>query len=206
MLREGQSGPAAIFRPLRYVFYPVVIAGLLIGILSVYLAQYENFLTDASLFESALQLGVHKHVGLSTDAGGSSLAIGITESSKGAVLRYLPFGMFSFLFRPLIFEAHNALALVAALESTFYLVLVLWRRRSLIAAMNCIFSRPFIGFCAATFFFLLVILSLESNFGVIVRHRTMVLPFLLILLAVPRENKPSGQIAASPAKSNGEVR
>ena len=203
LLREGQSGPAAIFRPLRYVFYPVVIVGLLIGVLSVYLARYESFLMDASLFESALQLAVHKHVGLSIDAGGSSLGIGITRSSKGAVLRYLPFGMFSFLFRPLIFEAHNALALVAALESTFYLVLVLWRRRSLIAAMRCIFSRPFVGFCTVTFFFLLVILSLEANFGVIVRHRTMVLPFLFILLAVPRKNKRSGQIAASSAKADG---
>jgi len=206
LLRGGQKGPAAIFRPLRYVFYPVVIVGLLFGVLSIYLAQYESFLMDASLVESALQLGVRKHVGLSTDAGGSSLAIGITGSSKGEVLRYLPFGMFSFMFRPLIFEAHNALALVAALESTFYLVLVFWRRRNLMAAMRCIFSRPFVGFCTVTFIFLLVILSFEANFGVIVRHRTMVLPFLLILLAVPLKNKPSGEIPASSAKSNGEVR
>ena len=110
------------------------------------------------------------------------------------------------MFRPLIFEANNALALVAALESTFYLVLVFWRRRNLMAAMRCIFSRPFVGFCTVTFFFLLVILSFEANFGVIVRHRTMVLPFLLILLAVPLKNKRIGEIPASSAKSNGEVR
>ena len=83
LLRGGQKGPAAIFRPLRYVFYPVVIVGLLFGVLSIYLAQYKSFLTEVSLVESALQLGVRKHVGLSTDAGGSSLSICITGSSKG---------------------------------------------------------------------------------------------------------------------------
>ncbi len=180
----------------------------MITIFSSYLAQYKFVLEEASLIEAALEVGMYKHAGLSTDplAGGSSLAIGIASPTAGATLGYLPLGMFTFLFRPLVFEAHHALALAAALESTFFLVLVLWRYRSLIAAVKSIFTRPFIGFCAITFSLLTAMLSLESNFGVIVRHRTMVLPFLLILLAVPRKSKRSGQIAASPAKSDGEVR
>ena len=208
LLKGGQKGPAAIFRPLRFAIYPIVIAVVTIAVFSSYLNQYKNLVAQTSLLGTAIEVGVYKHTGLSTDstAGGSSLAIGITEASIGGVLGYLPLGMFTFLFRPLIFEAHHALALAAALESTFLLVLVLWRFRSLAVAVRCIFTRPFIAFCAVTFFLLLAMLSVEANFGAIVRHRVMVLPFLLILLAVPRNNKGSGQIAASPAKADGEAR
>jgi len=205
-LLKEQRGPAATLRPLRLTIYPVILAGIMIGLFSHYLAQYKHVIADASFVEAALKVGEFKHVGLSTDAGGSSLSVGILDSSVGGVLGYIPLGMFTFLFRPLVFEAHNALALAAALESTLFLVLVVLRFRSLVAAMRSVFIRPFVGYCAVTFFLLTGMLSLEGNFGVIVRHRTMVLPFLLILLAVPWRNKRSGQIAASNAKADGDVR
>ena len=208
LLKKGKSGPAGILRPVRLVIYPIVIVGIAIVIIFSYLDQYKQLVAEASLLEAALEVGLVKHAGLSTDptAGGSSLAIGIARPTAGATLGYLPLGMFTFLFRPLVFEAHHALALAAALESTFFLALVFWRFRNLVAAVKSVFSRPFVAFCAITFSLLTAMLSLESNFGVIVRHRTMVLPFLLILLAVPRNNKRSGQIAASPAKADGGVR
>jgi len=207
LAKRDQRGPAAILRPLRYSILPVVIGGIMITIFSSYFAQYKFVLEEASLIEAALEVGMYKHAGLSTDAVGSGLAIGITEASVGGVLGYIPFGMFTFLFRPLIFEAHNALALAAALESTFFLALVLWRFRSLVAAVRSVFARPFIGFCAMTFFLLLAMLSLESNFGVIVRHRTMVLPFLLILLACPEKINAAGRSQrAAPSLTEKYVR
>jgi len=208
LLKKGKSGPAGILRPVRLAIYPVVIAGIGIAIFSAYLAQYGDLLAEASSFlEAALEVGLVKHAGLSTDptAGGSSLAIGIAGPSVGGFLEYLPFGIFTFLFRPLIFEAHNALALAAALESTFILALVLWRLRSLVAAVKSVFTRPFVAFCAITFFLLTAMLSLESNFGVIVRHRTMVLPFLLILLAVPCNYKRYSSILAKPTIAGENV-
>ena len=126
----------------------------------------------ASFLESALVVNVCKYTGLSTDptAGGSSLPTDIARPSVGGALEYLSPGMFTFLFCPLVFEVHHALALAAALESTFLLVLVLWRLRSMVAAVKSVFSRPFVAFYAITFSLLTAILSLESNFGVIVRH------------------------------------
>jgi len=158
LLKKGQSGPAAILRPVRLVIYPVVIAGIAIVILSTYLAQYkQHFVVEASLLEAALEVGLVKHAGLSTDptAGGSSLPVAIAGPSLGLALEYLPLGMFTFLFRPLIFEAHHALALAAALESTFFLILVLWRFKNLSAAVRSLFSRPFVAFCVVAFFLLL---------------------------------------------------
>ncbi len=191
LLKRGQKGPAAILRPLRLVIYPLVIAGITIAILSAYLAPYRSLVVNVSLSDAAIRTGIGIHEGLSTDtqAAGSSFTTGITEPSVRGILKYLPFGMFTFLFRPLIFEAHHVMALAAALESTFFLILVLWRFRNLTTAVKSVFIRPFVAFCAITFFLLTAMLSLESNFGVIVRHRTMVLPFLLILLAVPSNYK-----------------
>jgi len=56
-----------------------------------------------------------------------------------------------------------------------------------------------------TFFLLLTMLSLEANFGVIVRHRTIVLPFLLILLAVPCNYKRRGSILAKATTAGEDV-
>ena len=206
LLKRRQKGPAAILRPVRLAIYGLIIASVTMVMFTSYLGQGVNIAPRMSLVEKAFEYGASKHVGLASGAA-SSITVSIDrQASLGAILRYIPTGMFTFLFRPLIFEAHNALAFGAALESTFILVLVFWRRRSLIAAMNCFFSRPFIVFSSVTCVLLLVALSFESNFGVIVRHRTMVLPFLLILFAVPQKNKRSGRMAASSAKADREVR
>jgi hypothetical protein len=125
--------------------------------------------------------------------GGSARAIEITDRSLAGVLNYLPSGSFAFLFRPMIFEAHHSLAVFAALEATFFLGLIVWRWRSLVAAVRLAFSRPFIGFCALTFILLISILAVETNFGTIVRHRAMVLPFLLTMLAVPSNHRVRGE-------------
>jgi len=208
LIKRAKKGPAALFRPLRNAIILVVIVVIPMEMFSLYFVGYKDLAEGASMLDTALAVGQFKHVGLSMDqsAGGSSLPIGITEFSAGGISRYLPYGMFTFLFRPFIFEAHHALALAAALESTILLAILLYRFKSLFAVIRCFFTRPFIAFCAITFFLLTAMLSFEANFGVIVRHRAMVLPFMLILLAVPRKNKRNGQIATSSAKADGEVR
>jgi hypothetical protein len=191
LLKPGQNGPAAILRPVRFTVLAMVTSIIVLSIMASYLGKYGYSGIGVSLPQSALQVGLLKHTGLSGDptAGVSSVAIGLRDPSLRGVLAFLPGGMFTFLFRPFIFEAHHALALAAGLESTFFLILMLWRYRSLVAAMRFLFSRPFFIFCVTAFFLLTATLSLEANFGVIVRHRTMVLPFLLILLSVPAKPK-----------------
>lgn len=144
-----------------------------------------------------------QHVGLATDptSRGSSLGVQITDPSIGGILRYLPVGIFTFLFRPMIFEAHNAVAAIAALETTFLLGLVVWRIRGLLRALRWMFASPLVMFCLTMFGVVTVVLSFESNFGAIVRHRAMPLPFLLMLLGLPaftrrREPEPSTEAPA----------
>lgn len=192
-----QERAAAMLRPVLYIILGVLILGAL-AVVSVPMVRYVSFSEDASLVDNLLSLAVAQHVGTSIDAPGSGLSIQIRDPSVSEVVRFIPMGVFTFLFRPLVFEAHNVVAFVAALDGTFLLLLVLWRWRHLVAAIRSALSNPLLGFCGVAFLLFVTGLSFEANFGVIVRHRTMVLPFLFILLAVPREGRK-----AAPGSSHG---
>lgn len=195
--RLDLRGPIAILRPVAYVS----IVGIAVAaVLFSPLRRYQSFEETSSFSEGLLTLAFQKHVGLSTDptAGGSSLAASIEEPTASAALRYLPQGVFTFLFRPFVFEAHNKVALIAALDATLLMIVTLARLRWLARGLRESFRNPFLGFCAMAFLLLSVGLSFESNFGAIVRHRAMVVPFLFILLAVPRTAPPASSSSSRP--------
>jgi len=187
LLRPWKS-PAAILRPIELAAYPLVVVAVLAYMGSFFLPRPMGLMIDPlSYVEAATERSVLFHEGYA--GGGSARRVEIVDKSVGGILRYLPKGAFAFLFRPMVFEAHHGLALAAALEAAFFLALIIWRWRSLVAAIRMGFSTPFIGFCAVIFIALTAMLALEINFGIIVRHRAMVLPFLLILMAVPSRRK-----------------
>jgi len=182
-----------ILRPVVFAIVSLAVVGA-IAVVSVSMRQYSAIMSEeASLTDNLVSLAVFKHVGLSQDptAGGSSLPTLIQDPSGSGFWKVLPQTVFTFLFRPLVFEAHNIVAFVAAIESTFLFVLVLFRWRYLLGALRSVRSRPFSSFCFIAFLVLTVGLSFEANFGVIVRHRTMVLPFLFMLMAVPLAKRKS---------------
>jgi hypothetical protein len=141
------------------------------------------------------------HRGLTEDTAtpGASLGVQIPEPTVGGVVTYLPKGIFALFFRPFIFEAWNMLALAAALESTLLLVILVWRVRRLVASVRLAAREPFLAFCWIAGLLLSVVLSLGSNFGVMIRQRGMVLPLLFILLSiVPERFAPRGTAPAIP--------
>jgi hypothetical protein len=181
------NGRAAILRPVAYGCFSLVVSGALV-LTGSHMRDSEKISMSASVADSMLDFAVLKHVGSSTDAaGGSSVRVEFEEgrASFTAAAAFLPMAMFTFLFRPLVFEAHNLLAVLAALDSTLLLIVVLVRWRRLLMAISYARTRPFVAFCVLAFCVFTAALSFEANFGVIVRHRTMVLPFLFILLALP---------------------
>lgn len=193
-------GPAAILRPVAYMSCIVVAVGCA-AILGLGLRQYlGSFAEGSSMVDALVRFAVYRHMGYSTDpnAGGSSLAIAIREPTLSGVIQYLPLGITTFLFRPFLNEARNLRELVAAFDATMLLVLVIWRWRNLLAAIRSALSKPFVAFCVTAFILITVALSFEANFGVIVRHRTMVLGFLLILLAHPRSQVRHAGRSSSP--------
>lgn len=181
--RFGFRGPEAMLRPVVYVVSALIVAGG-IFLASQGLWRYAAVAAEESLASGLLNLAVETRVGLATDpsAGGSSFAVDTDGGFQARMLVTMPMAISTFLFRPLLFEAHNALAFVAAIDSTVLLLLVLYRIRPLCLALVAAFRQPFIAFCLVAFLMLSAGLSFESNFGVIVRHRSMVLGFLFLLL------------------------
>jgi len=90
------------------------------------------------------------------------------------------------LFNPLPINAHGFAGRVAALENTVILGLALMSLRNLRIVPRAAFARPYVMLClfyTGTFIYTFAALG---NLGLIDRERTMMIPFLFVLLCIPR--------------------
>jgi hypothetical protein len=116
-----------------------------------------------------------------TNQGGSNFE----AQSTGVSLAKLPYAAVTILFRPFPFEAHNAQAAVTALESLLLLCLTIARRRAIWQAVRHLRRRPYVAFVLVFSLLFVVAFSSIANFGILARERTQLLPFFLVLLALP---------------------
>jgi hypothetical protein len=97
-------------------------------------------------------------------------------------------------FRPFPWEAGGYLPAVAALEGLVLVFLALRRRSQIWAGLRGWRRNGAVVFALLSWLSLSVILSSLSNFGLLARQRTQVLPFLFMLLcAVPRIRRRAPQ-------------
>jgi hypothetical protein len=160
-------------------------AGLAVMAVLVFLvlAQAERFLgVDSFNQESVGQ--VIEGTGELTDEGGSTFQATGVHSPKD-----LPMAAMTVLFRPFPTEAHNAQALVAAVEGVFLLLLVVTSRRRLMTMPRLMRRRPYIPFAVLYLLLFVIAFSNFNNFGIMTRQRVQVFPFLLVLLALPLPEK-----------------
>jgi hypothetical protein len=116
-----------------------------------------------------------------TNQGGSNFQ----APSTGVSLAKLPLAAVTILFRPYPFEVHNAQAAITSLESSLLLCLALARRRAIWHAVRHLRRWPYVVFVLVYSALFVVAFSSISNFGILARERTQLLPFFLVLLAVP---------------------
>jgi hypothetical protein len=116
-----------------------------------------------------------------TAQGGSSFEV----PSAGFSPLNLPIAVVTILFRPFLFEAHNTQVLITALESTILLVLTLSRARTIGRAVRSFRRLPYVTFVVVYGLLFIMAFSSIANFGILARERTQLLPFFLVLLAVP---------------------
>jgi hypothetical protein len=115
-----------------------------------------------------------------TGKGTSSFAPSVLESPLRA-----PVAAVTVVYRPLLFEAHNAQALIAAVEGTYLLVLSVIRFRWILAALGSMRRQPYVAFALAYCAVFVLGFSAVANFGLLARERVQLLPFFLIFLTVP---------------------
>lgn len=112
--------------------------------------------------------------------GGSEIEV----TSPNNPLEY-PYAFLTVMFRPLLFEASNFNALLAASESTLLLVLtVVWRKQVAAAARRAL-REPYLMMAGLYTLGFAFAWASVGNLGIIARQRVQVLPLLVLFLCVP---------------------
>ena len=97
----------------------------------------------------------------------------------------MPTALATVIFRPWPWEAHNAQALVASVESVVLLLLVVWGWRRLVALPRLVLREPYVAFAVTYVLLFVYAFSTFGNFGLLVRERVQVLPLVLLLPCLP---------------------
>jgi hypothetical protein len=108
---------------------------------------------------------------------------GITYSSNPL---YYPKDVFVVMLDPLPFNAHGGGEWIEATENTVLLAVIVASRRQLRMLFRAALARPYVIMCTfftATFAYYFAALG---NLGLITREATVMLPFFLVLLCIPR--------------------
>lgn len=137
-------------------------------------------LTELGLGDADLE-GVQEYIqyrAALTAVGGSSIE---TARSQGPLA--VPMAFVNILMRPFPWEAHNVFALISALEMVVFWVFVWRRRRALWAGLRGWRSNRLLRFALPTIVLYGLMIGLTfGNLGIISRQRTLLFPFLFLLL------------------------
>ena len=105
-----------------------------------------------------------------------------------------PKGLVTVLFRPFPWEAHNAQAVVSSIEGLALVALMVLSWRRLLRLPKLLLRRPYVAFCVIYMILFVYAFSAFSNFGILVRERVQVLPFFLVLAALPLRAPPPAPV------------
>jgi hypothetical protein len=161
---QNLSGLAGTLR--KFVLVPLLLVA------SYYFVSQARTFTDLADLSRAQE--VLQRVGHKSQIGGSAFSTGsATSSVLGAPL---------LLFRPFPWEVGSVQSALAALEGTGLLYFLWRRRRAFLAALRNYRANPFVLFILVYTTQVLLLFSLAiSNFGLLVRQRIMVVPFVMML-------------------------
>jgi hypothetical protein len=138
------------------------------------------FLTLHYLHTSGGSLSLNQ---LSTTQGLSGASGGVSYSTN---FLYYPRDVYTVLLDPLPINFHGATQLIAALENTLILAIVLASLRQLRIVPRAAFARPYVMLCAVYTAAFMYTFAALGNLGLITRERTLVFPFLFVLACIPR--------------------
>jgi hypothetical protein len=89
------------------------------------------------------------------------------------------------LFRPFPIEAHGMEQLVAAAEGFFLIGLTIASLKGLSSVFRRARRQPYVAYCAVYVLTWAAIFGIISNFGILERQRSTMLPFYFVLLCLP---------------------
>lgn len=115
--------------------------------------------------------------------------------------RALGIAIVTVLFRPFPWEASGLLGLAAGAEGLAVLALLLWRLRGVLSAWIYAFRDAYLAFQVVYISLFVFFFSIISNFGILVRQRVQVLPFLFVLVAYQLVRQEEEQVETEQARA-----
>jgi hypothetical protein len=153
------------------------VAGLVVLlVIGGYLAARTGDVLNTSDFGSAVDAGLAKNA--------SQTAYGGSEFAAADPTNPLGYGesAFTTLFRPFPFEANNFAALAASLEALLLLCLVVGSWRTLMTIPGRLRREPYLALAIAYMLMFFFVFGTIGNFGLLARERSMLMPFVFVLL------------------------
>jgi hypothetical protein len=167
--RESQLGLLG-----RLIGLAVIVAA---GVLIV--TQTAHFFHLDTIDGGSVDQVLDRTVDQSSDGGSEFATARVTSPAE------YPYATLSVLFRPFPWEAGNAQALAAAIEGVVVMALFIISVPRLVRMPGFAVRTPYVMFALAYTGLFILAFSAIGNFGLLARQRTQVLPFVLVLIAVP---------------------
>lgn len=152
---------------LKFIILPVIAASLFLTL--GFVQQYVG-IEDTSLDAVSSYIDSRQSANLE---GGSSLDI--------ASMSY-PMQMFTYIFRPLPFEAHNAVALITSFENTALLLIFLYVFLKSKSSFKTFFRNENLWLFMYAFLTCTMLALTTANLGIATRQKWMFMPVLIYLL------------------------
>lgn len=162
------------------------------GVLVVVVGQLESYLGVDAFDQESVQLTLDE-VTSQTGQGGS-----VVEGAQADLSPIrLPQAFLNVVFRPFPWEATNLQSLFASAETVALLGLFLISWRRIAGAAWAALGNPYVLLCACYTILFVYAFSSFSNYGILVRQRVQVLPFVLVPLSMPplaRRRRPEPEL------------
>jgi len=126
-----------------------------------------------------------------TNANNNGTGVGFGSSGftySSSPLKW-PIDAYEVLFNPLPFNAHGSGEYAAALENLVLLGIIVSSYRQIRILPRASFARPYVMMCLVYSAGFIYAFAALGNLGLIYRERVMLLPFLMVLFAIPRTPK-----------------
>lgn len=174
---------------LKFIIGPIFIVGVL-GISVVFIQSLGQAVDSYSLDSLQQKAEGFKswHSYLGETQGGSSYSLGTDlEYTTAGVLKMAPRAIIITLYGPFIWEVSNAVMLMSALESMFFIFLTvsLFVNRKFYLISGILIRDHILVFCLPLILILSIAIGMTSfNYGALVRYRIPVLPLFAMLIVI----------------------
>ena len=168
---RGDVGKSSLLR--------IVLFGVLLAVGTYLATSTAEFFGVPSLNEETVNQQLADAEGRTQDAGSAFTPFNMSNPAN------TPLAIVTVIYRPFPIESGSFVALASSMEGVFLLVLA-WRGRAGLRSLGRSMRRtPYIAYCVGVMLTLIYAFSAFSNFGILSRQRTQLLPFYIALVCLP---------------------